>query len=114
MKPIDTRNGHRRVRNESAVVEEVRDGESIEEHDRVCNETAMASPPHGLRAHDHSASFSRVDDELSPRLGELRRRHVVGIAPEGRMLERHIGGAGRRPAPATEAWLPSIVDAPIR
>src|SRR6266545_7450365 len=64
-----------------ARAEDVPHGHSAR-HQRVRDELPMASPGHGLRAHDHRPALLRLREHAEKARAKGRRRHVIGIPAE--------------------------------
>lgn len=83
-------------------MQQVLDDHAVDDHQVVSEETAVASPPHRLRAHDRNALFLGPVEQLVHAGGELGAGHVVGV-PAG--ASGYLGAAGDHPTPATMSEL---------
>ena len=78
---------------------------------RIGDERSMATPRHGLGAHDGGLLFSRGLHKLLDSLTKLRRLHVIGVAAKACVAPAGIQRVRSCMAQATEGSQMRVVDA---
>ena len=63
---------------------------SMDQGEVIAGQASVASPPDQLGAHQRSAEGGRRLHQLVNRNREFLGEHVIGVASEGGMAERHV------------------------
>ena len=83
----------------------------------IRDDAAMATPPHGFRAHDRAAHLAAERDEIAQRAVELRPHRVIGVVVEALVVPEavHLGrDVLAAPAPPAECFHVLVAEAVAR